>query len=327
MLRMPWRVLCTSSAATSGATFTRVKSRHEASGVSRRARWITIGAVAAVAVAGAFALAWFFSTPRGSAEDQALAYLQALADGDVVAVENTGLDVPETAAAAFDEAAEHLSAGTIESSTTDEHTAIVIVSFDLAGARHESTLKFSQHQGHWVPDAATALGSVRFAVPAGIAGVVLSDKAVLLPAVYDVTATPDEFLDGSATFEVMPGNTQEVDIDAALRPEAAAAAQTQLDDYLETCTEPSAATPPSCGIVIPWAADFSAVSEIRYRIELTPAIALTPSAFHADGGVLVATVTGTALDGSTKSLTYRSTNWSVRGGVTFTEDDVVLSVW
>jgi hypothetical protein len=43
--------------------------------------------------------------------------------------------------------------------------------------------------------------------------------------------------------------------------------------------------------------------------------------------VIVATVTGTALDGSAKSITYRSTNWSLRGDVTFEDDDIVLSVW
>ncbi|MDP3951167.1 hypothetical protein [Microbacterium sp.] len=293
--------------------------------MKKRAAWIAAGAIAAVAVAAS--LVWFL-IPRGSAEDQALAYLQAVADGDVAAVEATGLDVPATTASAFADASDRLSEGAIVSSTADDHSAVVTVSYELAGTRHESTLKLSQREGHWVPNAATAFGSVQYSVAAGIAGTVLpADRVALLPAVYEVSAAPAEFLDGSATVEVLPGVTQEVDVDATLRPEAADAAQAQLDEYLATCTKPAAETLPSCGIAIPLAADFSAVSEIRYRIEQTPVVALTPSAFQADGGVLVATVTGTALDGSTKTLTYRSTNWTVRGDVTFTDDDIVLSVW
>lgn len=292
----------------------------------RRVPWILGGSIVTVALIAA-AIVWFL-IPRGSPEDQALAYLRALADGDVAAVAATGLDVPETAASAFADAGDRLSDGAVESSTTDGSTATVVVSFELAGARHESTLTLSQRDGRWVPNAASALGSAQFTVPITIADTAMPpDRASLLPAVYDVNAAPVEFLDGSATIEVLPGRTQEVEIDATLRPEAADAAQAQLDDYLETCTKPAAAAPSSCGIAIPWAADFSAVSEIRYRIEQAPVVSLTASAFQADGGVLVATVTGTAFDGSAKTLSYRSTDWSVRGDVTFTADDIVLSVW
>lgn len=293
----------------------------------RRTRWIIGGAIVAGVGIAVLALVWFL-IPRGSPEDQALAYLQALADGDITAVEATGADVPETAASAFTDARDHLSEGAVESSTGDGHAAAVVVSYDLAGERRESTLTLSQHDGRWILNAASALGSVRFSVPVAIAGTILPpDKSVLLPAVYDVSASPEEFLDGSAIVEVLPGSTQEVDVDATLRAEATGAAQAQLDEYLATCTKPAAEAPPSCGIAIPWAADFSAVSEIRYRIEQEPIISLTASAFQADSGVLVATVAGTALDGSAKTLTYRTTSWSVRGDVTFTDDDIVLAVW
>lgn len=293
----------------------------------RRTRWIIGGAIVAGVSMAVLALIWFL-IPRGSPEDQALAYLQALADGDITAVEATGVDVPETAASAFVDARGQLSEGAVESSTGDGHAAAVVVSYVLAGERHESTLTLSQRDGRWVPDAASALGSVQLSVPVTIAGTVLPpDRAVLLPAVYDVSASPEEFLDGSATVDVLPGSTQEVDIDATLRAEATDAAQAQLDEYLATCTKPAAEAPPSCGIAIPFAADFTAVSEIRYRIEQDPIISLTASAFQADSGVLVATVAGTALDGSAKTLTYRTTNWGVRGDVTFTDDDIVLAVW
>lgn len=293
--------------------------------MSRRAQWITVGAIAVVVIA--LSLAWFLA-PRGSAEDQARIYLQALADGDVSAVRATGIDVPATTVSAFAQASGHLSDGEVESATADDHAAVIVVSYELAGARHESTLNFSQRGGHWVPDAAPALGSVKYRVPAAIADTILPPgRTLLLPAVYDVSATPMEFLDGRTTIKVLPGSTQEVDLDTTLRPDAVDAAQNQLDDYLRACTEPAAQSPSSCGIAIPWAADFSAVSEIRYRIEQTPVISITPSTFHADDGVLIATVTGTAPNGSQESFTYRTANWGVRGDVSFTTDDIVLSIW
>ncbi|MDQ0644868.1 hypothetical protein [Microbacterium murale] len=298
-----------------------------AQAAKRRAPWIIGGAIAAALLIAA-AIVWFL-IPRGSPEDQALAYLQALADGDVAAVEATGVDIPAATASAFAAASDHLTQGTVESSTADDDAAAVVVSFELAGARHESTLSLSRLEGRWVPEAAAALGSVQFSVPVSVDDTMLpsDEKALLLPAVYDVNAVPTSFLDGSATVEVIPGGSQEVDVDAILRPEATVTAQTQLDEYLATCTAPAPAPPSSCGIVIPWAADFTAVSEIRYRIDQTPTVALTPTAFRADGGALTATVTGTAPDGAAKTLTYRTASWSVRGEVTFTDDDVVLSVW
>jgi hypothetical protein len=293
--------------------------------VSRRSLWIIAGTIAVIVIAAS--IAWFL-VPHGDAEDQAHAYLRALADGDVAAVEATGVDIPATTASAFAEASDRIGEGRIESSTADDHSATVTVSYELAGARHESILTLSQREGRWVLETASALGSVRLHVPVGIAGTVLPpSEAQLLPAMYDVNAAPADFFDGSARIEVLPGSTQEVDVDATLRPEATATAQTHLDDYLEACTQPAAEAAPSCGIMIPWAADFSAVREIRYRIEQTPVISITPSTFRADDGTLVATVAGTALDGSEKSLTYRTTNWSVRGDVSFTDDDIVLSVW
>lgn len=295
--------------------------------MKRRTRWLIGGAIVAAVGIAVLALVWFL-IPRGTPEDQAMAYLQALANGDITAVEATGADVSPSTASAFADASDHISKGAVESSTTDGDAAAVVVTYQIAGDRHESTLTLSQRDGRWVPNAASALGSVQFSVPVTIAGTVLPpDNALLLPAVYDVSAAPEEFLDGSAAIEVLPGSSQEVDVDSTLRPVATDAAQMQLDEYLATCTKPAAEAPASCGIAIPWAADFSEVSEIRYRVEQRPIISLTASAFQADGGVLVATVAGTALDGSAKTFTYRTTNWGVRGDVTFTDDDIVLSVW
>nr|WP_017203945.1 hypothetical protein [Microbacterium barkeri] len=69
------------------------------------------------------------------------------------------------------------------------------------------------------------------------------------------------------------------------------------------------------------------MSEIRYRIERSPTVTLTPTAFVADGGILVATITGTGQDGSPRTTTYRTDSWSVRGDVAFSADGIELSVW
>ncbi len=110
-------------------------------------------------------------------------------------------------------------------------------------------------------------------------------------------------------------------------PEATALAQRQLDARLATCTEPAAEAPESCGIAIPWAADFAAVEVIHYRIEKTPELTLTPPTFRADDGILVATVTGTGLNGTAKTLTYRTENWMLRGDVRAKRAGILLEPW
>ncbi|MGM7697557.1 hypothetical protein [Microbacterium sp. A84] len=295
--------------------------------MKRRTIWIV--AAAAAAVVALAALVWFL-LPRGSsAEDQALAYFHALADGDLEAVQASGVETSEQAASAFLAASAHLSEATVESSAEDESSTLVTVSYVLGDEQFTAELSMINQAGRWVPEAASALGAVQFNVPVSIGDAALTaDSAVsLLPAEYAVVAVPAAFLDAHAALQILPGSSQEIELHAALRPEATELAQAQLDDYLKICTATAAHVPASCGMVIPWAADFSAVSEISYRIDHTPTIALTPTSFHADGGALVATVTGTALDGSAKSLTYRTLTWALRGDVTFTADDIVLSVW
>ncbi|MGO2683459.1 hypothetical protein [Microbacterium sp.] len=104
-------------------------------------------------------------------------------------------------------------------------------------------------------------------------------------------------------------------------------AQQQLDELLEQCTQPAAEPPPSCGIRIPWAADFAAVDSIQYRIEQAPVLTFAPPTFRADDGILVATVAGTAVDGAEKTMTYRTENWMLRGDADVTDDSVVLEPW
>ncbi len=69
------------------------------------------------------------------------------------------------------------------------------------------------------------------------------------------------------------------------------------------------------------------MSGIRYRIEQLPTVEIEDEGFLAEGGVLIATVTGTGHDGTSRSVTYRSEDWAVRGDVDVTGEGVEISVW
>ncbi|KQQ68676.1 hypothetical protein [Microbacterium sp. Leaf320] len=112
--------------------------------------------------------------------------------------------------------------------------------------------------------------------------------------------------------------------------DAQALAQQQLDEHLESCTAEEitgGAVPEGCGIRIPWGTEFAAVASVRFRIERMPVLELTDDGFIADGGVLVATVSGTGQDGAARTETYRTESWSVRGNVAADGDRVDLDVW
>ena len=105
-------------------------------------------------------------------------------------------------------------------------------------------------------------------------------------------------------------------------------AQERLDDLLTACAESTASTPPEhCGIRIPWGTEFRSVTSIRYRVETLPTVTLDGTSFTAEGGVLVATVSGTGNDGAPRTETYRTENWAVRGDATISDGGVELSVW
>lgn len=105
-------------------------------------------------------------------------------------------------------------------------------------------------------------------------------------------------------------------------------AQDELDALLTACAESTAAAPPEhCGIRIPWGTEFASVTGIRYRIETMPTLVLDGGAFVAQGGVLVATVTGTGQDGAARTETYRTEDWTVRGDAVVDADGVELNVW
>ena len=115
-----------------------------------------------------------------------------------------------------------------------------------------------------------------------------------------------------------------------------ALAQQSLDEHLEDCTSAEIAegvVPDGCGIRIPWGTEFAAVDDVRFRIEQLPMLTLTADGvtaedgFIAEGGILVATVSGTAQDGSPRTETYRTESWTLRGDVTVEDGEVDLDVW
>lgn len=111
-------------------------------------------------------------------------------------------------------------------------------------------------------------------------------------------------------------------------------AQQELDDHLKRCTaagagdgDSSDAAPEGCGIRIPWGTEFAAVDGVRFRVERLPVLELVGDDFIADGGILVATVSGTGQDGAARTETYRTESWSVRGDVEVSDGEVDLDVW
>jgi len=306
--------------------------------MSRR-RWWLIGGAAGVVVAVAAGLwIWQSTTSEPTPEEAAAAYLRALESGDPAAVEKTGAVVsPETLetfseATALVEDAEVTSIEGSDSAPVGGATAVAEISFRLADEEHTAELTLSPVDGRWVVDdsgrgSVTAAPSVGTFVAIGEHTLPAGEATALLPATYTVTAAPVALLSGEKSVTVLPGDETAVDVDVSVRAEATTAAQKQLDEHLETCTEPGTALPIGCGIRIPWGTEFREVSDIRYRIEQLPTIVLSGADFRADGGALVATVTGTGQDGAARTTSYRTESWSVRGDVSFTEDGVALTVW
>jgi hypothetical protein len=300
--------------------------------VSPRARLIAGAAALAVVVGVGAIWIWQSSSAPVSAEDAAIAYLRALESGDSAAVEATGIAVTPEALAAFDEAAAVIDEPAVMTVEQTATTATADVSFALDGETHHAELSLALTDGSWTVDASglgtvTAKTSPGTAVTLGAATFTASEDIALLPAVYAAVAAPADLLDGGTDVVVLPGAQTEISVDAVLLPEATAEAQQQLNAHLEECTASGEVAPEGCGIRIPWGTDFRAVTEANYRIETLPTITLSESGFTATGGALVATVTGTGQDGTERTLTYRTDDWSVRGDVTFSDSELVLETW
>lgn len=297
-------------------------------------RWWLVGAAAALALLIAGVWFWVASTRSSTPEEAALAYLHALESGDPERVAATGAAVPEPALEAFAAATALIQDAEVthRADGGPPASASVDIGFHLEGEEHMARLTLESVDGRWVVDE-SGLGTVAADsaigthVAVGTASAAVGDALPLVPAAYAVGAAPTGLLAGESTVRVLPGENVAATVDARLRPEATTAAQEQLDAHLATCTEPADTAPAGCGIRIPWGTEFREVSEIRYRIERSPTVTLTPTAFVADGGILVATITGTGQDGSPRTTTYRTDSWSVRGDVAFSADGIELSVW
>ncbi|WP_169581223.1 MULTISPECIES: hypothetical protein [Microbacterium] len=308
----------------------------------KRRTAIGLAIAAAVAIVTAVTIALVAWGPAGgpdSPEGTARAYLDALAAGDGEAVDALRAEpLDALTAEAFAGASAYLTDPRVARASAQGESAAVQAEAEIAGERVDLRLTLESTDEGWrVVDG--DLGSVRAttvlagtpvgdAVWIGDALAPSASKVALLPAEYEVAAAPRGILTGSETIGVGPGAAVTVELDAALSPDAASIAQTQLDVYLDACAEPAPEVPDHCGLRVPWAADLTSLERIAFRIDERPVLALSADAstFDATGGVIVATATGAARAGGDGTFTYRADDWAVRGSVEFTGDEMVLSV-
>lgn len=293
---------------------------------------IAAGSVAVLVAAGAL---WWFATRAPGPEVVAQDFLTALSEGDGERAVTFVDEAPDASVGdALTGAAAYLSDPVVVRVTdADDGRARAEVTFVLDGADRSASFGLVETGEGWriAPDALGAVTPTTTIGDAVTVGGVLAAAATptpLFPAVYDVAAAPAGILTGSATAVVLPGSAEDVAVTASLSPDAAVAAQEQLDAYATGCTAPAATVPENCGIRVPWAADLGALTGIAFRVDTMPVVAFSADArtFAATGGVLVATATGTTRDGSTASFTYRADDWALRGSVAFAGGEMVLSV-
>lgn len=302
-------------------------------GSTRPWAWL-VAAMVAVLLIVAVIVIWQGQSRAGSAADAAHAYLRAIESGDAAAVQDTGIDVSDEALQAFDGATSVVSDATVISVDETGSSALAHVSFVLGEAEHDADLALVRSDGRWVPDG-SGLAEVTVSTTAGtavsIGDTVLdaSEVLFLVPAVYTVAAAPTAYLTGSSDVVALPGTADDVEVEASLQPEATEAAQQRLDELLEACAAEKAVPADGCGIRIPWGTDFRTVDSAAFRIDTMPTVVLGDdgASFTASGGELVATLTGTARDGTSRTTTYRSENWAVRGDVTLAGNEMTLTAW
>lgn len=294
---------------------------------------VVAGATALVAVIGVSA--WVALAPSG-ATAAAHDYLDALAAGDadaavaLLSCEGTDPDALRGAAAGIRES---LSNPGVVHVSEDGNRAEAQIEYDLGDSRASATVDLTQSAAGWSVGCG-GLGSLTITTSLGDAVAVGTQilpagaPLSLLPGRYEATAAPVGILEGSGTATVGVGHSADLTVSARASAAAQGIAADEIRSYLDACAAVTDAVPPRCGIRIPWAADLAALEAIAFRVEAHPTLTLTDdlSSFAATGGVLVATATGTTYDGSTADVTYRTEDWSVRGGLTLTGNRLVLSV-
>ncbi|TQK20013.1 hypothetical protein FBY40_2532 [Microbacterium sp. SLBN-154] len=289
---------------------------------------IVVAAAVVIIVGVAGVLTWAGSRDDGP-EAVARTWLAAIAEGDEDAAraamsrEVDALDVGG--------AVERPSEPSVREVRIDGDTAEADVSFVLAGDVREARLPLTQTSDGWLVGE-DALGRVDISTDLGDSvtigeAVVPAGEVRLFPGTYDLTAAPRDYLDGSASVSVIPGEEHTVAVQATYNSAALDAVREAVADHLNACTQPASAVADDCGLRVPWAADLAVLERIAYRIERLPEVQLTEEGgFAATGGVVVATASGTGRDGSPASATYRDDAWTVRGTITVTGAQIRLGV-
>lgn len=299
----------------------------------RRGRVLAVlGAAAALAgIAGI--TVWALTRPP-SIEDAAQAYLDALGDGDLPAIQamradRLGPDEEDALAAAFDAAAGYLTGGEVLEA---DQQGSVVASGALGDGEVSLAFTMVEREGTWMLDT-TSLTSLRVHSPLGDAAwvggalVSLDTDVLLLPAVYDVAPAPRGILEGTQAV-VVAAEGAAVTLEPELAATATVQAQAQLDAYAQGCAASAPEVPAHCGLRVPWAADLASLDEVAFRVDAYPTVTLdlSDASFAATGGVIVVTATGPAREGGRGSFTYRSDDWSMYGEVTFAGDQMGLRV-
>lgn len=301
----------------------------------KRGPLIAVIAAGVVLLAGVGVALWLLQRPSGPqavAED----YLRALAGGDA----ETALDLVASDSldssmieAAFAGATATISDATVTGVSEDGDTATASITYTLDSTSGSGELMLQQTPTGWkvAPD---GLGTVTITSTLGDAAAIgtavfgVNEPVLLLPALYEIDAAPVGILTGALTVAVAPGSAATAALQPQLSDTALETASAKVQAYVDACTAPADAVPENCGIRVPWAADLATLTSLSFRVETAPTLAFAEdlSSFAATGGVLVATASGTTRDGAPGTFTYRSDDWSLRGGMVFSGNQLVLSV-
>ncbi|MFT4235871.1 MAG: hypothetical protein QM607_12860 [Microbacterium sp.] len=302
----------------------------------KRRSIVLLGAAVLVVAGGVATVAVMTNTREPSPRDAAGAFVDALAAGDsdgVRALLDDPDEIDQATWDAFDAATTYPSQAEVTEVDAQETTADVTASalFDVDRPL-EFTFTLTKDGDSWAVDApplTEAALSSTLGDFVSIHDVTLPSGTIeLLPAIYDVTAWPSEYTEGSATV-VAVGDSTTAEVEATLSAAVEQDAKAALVDHLADCSSTSDTVATSCGIVLPWPADLASLDQVAYRVDTDPEITvdLDQALFQATGGALTATATGTLPNGQPGEFTYRIDNWSIYGSIALDADGVALKVF
>lgn len=275
---------------------------------------------------------WWMLRP-GSIRDAAQQYLRALETGDLDTIHAMMADLPvgpaqrATIDDAFTGASGHISSARIDDIGPDGG---VRATAQLGGS--PTTVFFMMaNSGRLSGDVLGTLTvhpSIGDAVRIGDATVLSGATVSLLPAVYPVTALPNDILDGSRSVAVSNDAPNTAELDVSLSPHAVEAVAPQLNAYEDGCAAATDAVPAHCGLRVPWAADLRTLKSLAFHIDKRPVLALADDAasFAATAGRITATARGQGWDGTSRTVTYGTDEWALRGRLVFDGARVQLRV-